>query len=268
MAKAAPKITDADQTVIEEAVIEEANETELTEEASAEKPKKKTKPRAPKIEKGVANRTDDTLGARLIDARKKNDFTQQDLAKRLGISRAAVGQWEINAYSPAISMITDVAKILHVAPEWLAFGINGSNPHIVYRSAERDNIMWVADVEFGEDVDELNEMAKWGIPADYLKSDLKADMESCIIATMNSHAVEDSYEFGTKVIVDKSSTKPSPAGIFLFWDGMGFAFAHMQAVPGNKAPTVRVSQNGADAYDMPLSDLEIIGRVRGGIAAK
>lgn len=203
-----------------------------------------------------------TVGARIIEARKAKDMTQLDLAKRIGVSRAAVGQWEINSTSPSIAKLEEVAMVLGVEPQWLAYNVKPGEAHIVYRSPERDNIQWVTEMVFGDTIDDVEKGESWGIPGEYLRRELHADLDNTAICTVNSHAVEPDYEYGDKVFVDRSDTKPSPAGIFVFWDGIGMAFARMQAIPG-KDPRVRINQNGSDAYDMPFGDISIIGRVKG-----
>lgn len=78
-----------------------------------------------------------TLGDRIRAARKSRDLTQFDLSRRMGISRAAVGQWEIDATSPSVKTLSRLGELLRVTPEWLAFGrtppvpeeIQGNIPH-------------------------------------------------------------------------------------------------------------------------------------------
>lgn len=203
-----------------------------------------------------------TVGERIIEARKAKDMTQLDLAKRLGISRAAVGQWEIDSTSPSISKLEEVAMILDVAPEWLAYNVKPGEARIVYRSPERDNMTFIDELKFGESPEDLPAGEKWGIPAEYLTRELKMSLNGAALCTVNSHAIEPDVEFGDKAIIDRADTKPSPGGNFLYWDGIGFAFARMQAIPG-KSATVRISQKGGDTFELPLDEITIIGRVKG-----
>jgi transcriptional regulator with XRE-family HTH domain len=204
----------------------------------------------------------ETVGDRIIEARKAKDMTQLNLSKRLGISRAAVGQWEINSTSPSIAKLEEVAMILKVEPQWLAYNVSSGEPRVVYRSPEDDDIKWVTELTFGDTFDSSTEGDKWGIPTEYLTHELRSDPEQTIICTVDSQAVEPALEYGDKVFVNRFDIKPSPAGIFVFWDGIGMAFARMQVVPG-ATPKVRISQKGLDAYDMELKDIQIIGRVKG-----
>jgi transcriptional regulator with XRE-family HTH domain len=189
-------------------------------------------------------------------------MTQLDLSKRLGISRAAVGQWEINTTSPSISKLEEVAAILDVAPEWLAYSVTPGEERVVYRNPERDNMVWVYEVRFGDSLEDETKHDMWGLPGDYLTRELKSSPNHTIICDVNSNDAEPDFAFGDKVFVDTSDTRPSPAGVFAFWDGIGMAFARMQAVPGEK-PQVRITQKGADAYTIDLGSVKIKGRVKG-----
>lgn len=212
---------------------------------------------------GAINPTQ-TVADRIIEARKAKNMTQLDLATRLGISRAAVGQWEINATSPSIAKLEEVAMVLGVDPEWLAYNVTAGSTKVVYRNPERENIMWVPDVTFPESGTEAVEGEKWGIPAEYLIRELRANPAEVVVAVVNSHAVEPDYEYGDRVFVDRADKRPSPGGIFMYWDGIGAAFARMQAIPGQE-PRVRITQKGQDTTDTALSDVTIIGRVKGRI---
>jgi len=209
----------------------------------------------------MPSQTITTVGSRIIEARKAKDMTQLDLAKRLGISRAAVEQWEIDSTSPSIAKLEEVAMILGVEPQWLAYNVKQGEARIVYRNPERDNIAWLNEYKFGDSPEDLQVGDKWGIPAEYITREIGASVEGACICTINSHAVEPEFEYGDKVIVDKIDTKPSPGGVFLYWDGIGFAYARMQAIPGAVAK-VRISQKGSDTFEMVLSEVTIIGRVK------
>lgn len=203
-----------------------------------------------------------TVGDRIIEARKAKDMTQLDLSKRLGVSRAAVGQWEINSTSPSIAKLEEVAMVLGVEPQWLAYASKAGEARVVYRNPERDNIQWVTEMTFGDSATDEVAGDKWGIPAEYLTRELRSSSANTILCEINSHAVEPEFEYGDKVFVDRDDRKPSPAGIFLFWDGIGMAFARMQALPGAD-PMVRITQKGSESFEVPYSTVTIIGRVKG-----
>lgn len=205
--------------------------------------------------------TPDTVGARIIAARKQKEMTQQDLASALGISRAAIGQWEIDKNSPSLQKVGEIAKITGVAPQWIAYGVKPGEVEIRYRNPERDNIQWIEETTFGETPEDKNCVSKFGVPVEYLSRGLNCNHEQTILCTINSHAVEPEYEYGDKVFVDQSDTRPSPAGVFAYWDGVGMVFGKLQALPGTE-PKVKISAKGQDDIVMPLKELTVLGRVK------
>lgn len=202
-----------------------------------------------------------TVGARIIEARNAKDMTQQDLATKLGISRAAVGQWEIDKNSPNLQKVREIARITGVAPQWIAYGVKPGDVEIRYRNPERDNIKWIDETSFGETLEDTECMSKFGFPVEYLSRGLNCNPEQTIIATINSHAVEPEFEYSDKVFVDRSDTRPSPAGVFAYWDGVGMVFGNLQALPGTE-PKVKITTKGQDDIVIPLKELTVIGRVK------
>ncbi len=204
----------------------------------------------------------ETVGGRIEKTRTDLDLTQQDLAISMGISRATLGQWEIGKNSPSLYVINKLAKIMKVPPQWLAYGVRPDTVEIQYRSAAADNIHWIEEVTFGDTVEDVKTESKFGIPFKFLNESLGTDVEKTVICTINSNAVASTHALGDLVFVDTSDVRPSPAGIFAYWDGVGLCFAHLRVVPG-KEPTVRIVSEEADELVLPYSDLQIIGRVKG-----
>lgn len=64
------------------------------------------------------------IGLRLSNCRQDRNMTQEELAGRLGITPQAVSKWERGASLPDISMLADLAALLHVSTDWL-LGIRG-----------------------------------------------------------------------------------------------------------------------------------------------
>jgi transcriptional regulator with XRE-family HTH domain len=59
------------------------------------------------------------LGERIKLAREKMGLTQAQLAKKLGVSPGAVGQWEIERGVPATERLGALADFLGVSLDWL-----------------------------------------------------------------------------------------------------------------------------------------------------
>lgn len=63
-----------------------------------------------------------SIGKRIAQARKEASLSQQAVADRFGISRAAVAQWESGDTHPGMTKLEGLAQVLDVRLEWLATG--------------------------------------------------------------------------------------------------------------------------------------------------
>ena len=63
-----------------------------------------------------------SIGRRIAHARKEASLSQQAVADRFGISRAAVAQWESGDTHPGMSKLEGLSQALNVRLEWLATG--------------------------------------------------------------------------------------------------------------------------------------------------
>jgi transcriptional regulator with XRE-family HTH domain len=62
------------------------------------------------------------IGARIKDARRRQGWTQDDLAVAVGVTRSAVAQWETGRAGQLTPNLTRIATVLGVGVEFLMFG--------------------------------------------------------------------------------------------------------------------------------------------------
>ena len=62
------------------------------------------------------------LGARIAMLRRTSGMSQQELAKKLGISASAVGMYEQSRREPPCQMLVALARIFHVSTDFLLTG--------------------------------------------------------------------------------------------------------------------------------------------------
>ena len=62
------------------------------------------------------------LGARIAMLRRSSGMSQQELAKKLGISASAVGMYEQSRREPPCQMLVALARIFHVSTDFLLIG--------------------------------------------------------------------------------------------------------------------------------------------------
>lgn len=68
------------------------------------------------------------IGKRITEARRKARFTQGALAKLIGVSDAAVSQWETEKHQPKRQMMANLAQALGVTVQWLENGNDNPSP--------------------------------------------------------------------------------------------------------------------------------------------
>jgi len=59
------------------------------------------------------------FGERLKELRILKGLSQDELGKRLGVSKQAISNWEIENVTPALDMFQSVANFFHVTPNYL-----------------------------------------------------------------------------------------------------------------------------------------------------
>ena len=63
-----------------------------------------------------------TLGERLYYARKKNGYTQDSLAEKIGVSRGVIFNLEKNKTEPQTIVLNAICKTLKINKDWLLHG--------------------------------------------------------------------------------------------------------------------------------------------------
>ena len=60
-----------------------------------------------------------TLGDKLSRLRKENNYTQEQLADVLGVSRQAISKWESNITYPETDKLVRMSKLFHCTTDYL-----------------------------------------------------------------------------------------------------------------------------------------------------
>jgi transcriptional regulator with XRE-family HTH domain len=63
-----------------------------------------------------------TMGLRIKACRVEKDLSQTELAKRLGVTKAAVSQWETDRSSPEMDTLRRLAGMFGRTVEWMVSG--------------------------------------------------------------------------------------------------------------------------------------------------
>ena len=71
------------------------------------------------------NQVQESFGSKLAECRRNKNFTQEELANRLGVTPQALSKWENGLSSPDISMICAICGVLDVSADYLLGTGNG-----------------------------------------------------------------------------------------------------------------------------------------------
>jgi len=82
----------------------------------------------------MSNPTD--IGARIRDARRRRGWTQDQLAQAVGVTRAAVAQWETGRAGQVTGNLTKIAASLETGVEYLMHGDDKRAPLLAQQGDE------------------------------------------------------------------------------------------------------------------------------------
>lgn len=104
----------------------------------------------------------------------------------------------------------------------------------------------------------------WSFPRALVGSFVN-DPSKLAIVRVAGDSMEPDYRAGDRILVDTGHTTPSPAGVYVLWDGMGVVLKRVEIVMGAEPKRIRImSINPAyQAYELPLAEVQINGRVVG-----
>ena len=60
-----------------------------------------------------------SIGEKIVDARKENNLTQEQLAELMGVTRQSISRWEQNLAYPEVEKILRLSDILNVSCDYL-----------------------------------------------------------------------------------------------------------------------------------------------------
>ncbi len=102
-----------------------------------------------------------TLGKKIQKLRKEKNWTQEELAERLGVSSQAVSKWETDISSPDISLLRPLAAVMEISVDYL-LNPNEEEQAQVWMAAENkkkkleDMILHLSVISADEDIIKLN----------------------------------------------------------------------------------------------------------------
>lgn len=139
-----------------------------------------------------------SVGERIKWARERKEMTQKELGRLAGKSRAAIVQYEQDRIAAPVSVLGDLARILGVSPEFLAFGRSGL-PGV---SNAEEEIMVVEEITGGRDG--VAASGGWGMPRSFF-SNYPGDRTSIKAIVVTSEEPTFDLRAGDRVFVDTAA---------------------------------------------------------------
>lgn len=196
----------------------------------------------------ASSASDPAFGERLKNAREQRGFSQGEVARALGVSRPAYGQWETGAVTPGLAKIRRLSEILGATPEHLALGISAT------RGADED-VCWI---------DCLSEASggasPWPLPRTYL------DAANLAPEHLRIWQVEDGWSrydwrSGDVLLVNTSVSTVTSPGAYLLRQGTRLLPAPLARVPTRtRVDEIMMNVSGGQVR-VSEADLDIVGRI-------
>lgn len=245
------------------------------------------------------------LAQRIAWARKNLTTLNQELAgEAIGVSGAAISNWENGKDEPTRENLRKAATIYNVPFAWLA-----SDEHIpsedIARTLSRDDdddeddgfssatpyrskvegAFPGVDARAGAGQGQVGEMRliklahgntavghrvidEWLFPSDYIRHELKAAPSRIIMLEVVGDSMSPTLQSGDRVVVDYSHNRPVPDGLYVIDEGEGPLVKRLQIVRRSEPATIEIISDNPNhkPYTLPLDTVVIIGRVAARIA--
>jgi transcriptional regulator with XRE-family HTH domain len=203
-----------------------------------------------------------TVGQRIQKAREAAQMTQAKLGEMLGVSRTAVTQWEAGLTFPNFEKTLEMAKLLRVRPEFIAFAVDNL---VEFRTPVES--MDVPTIYFGQDVTD-----RTTVDTQYQSKKLLAakgvntgEGAAPFYWKIESESFAVRYPAGALLLLDGSVDRFVGEGDYLIWNGFTVQLVNMSVNFGDpQTVNVQTTANGA-FQSIDVKKIQVLGRVRGAI---
>jgi phage repressor protein C with HTH and peptisase S24 domain len=102
----------------------------------------------------------------------------------------------------------------------------------------------------------------WLLPPDYLR-ELGVRPARAFVIEVRGDSMAPTLESGDRVIVDMADNRPSPPGVFVLWDGIGYVAKRIEPVRPSEPLRYRVASDNPHhtPYEILEDEAKIVGRV-------
>lgn len=113
-------------------------------------------------------------------------------------------------------------------------------------------------------VEDENPTGGWPMARAYVGQFLGVHSPAGLVAVeVRGDSMEPTLRSGDRVIVDTNDRLPSPAGIFVLWDGIGTVIKRVEHVQGSDPTVFRIISDNTlhRSYELPAEEANVVGRV-------
>lgn len=139
------------------------------------------------------------------------------------------------------------------------------------RVAEVIEVDVPASAGAGDLVEKRDDDQIWGFPAPWLKTEFNASPGELYVMTLEGDSMVSEppqphdLAPGDKTLINVADRTPTPPGTFIIHDGLGLVAKRIEFIDHSDPPTIKIMSNNRRyvAYERPLADAHILGRVVG-----
>jgi transcriptional regulator with XRE-family HTH domain len=194
------------------------------------------------------------IGQRISAARSAKGWTQAELAEKLGKSRGTVVQYEQGNIEPPIRQIQQLADLLDVAPELLAFGAQG----IKGLSGDAAKVMSVPELQF-RGPDELISGA-FGLPESLIR-EYRLHPEHSGVLVLENPAPAFGLRAGDRILVDRTAELDEEDKLYVLKSPRGVDLVKLLPRLSADEKDVKINDSGGETRSYERRQLDVIGRV-------
>lgn len=138
------------------------------------------------------------FGQRLRELRKEKGYTQDTLAKKIGVSPKTIGTWERQTREPPIDTINKLADIFNVSTDYL---LGNNSDHHYYDLNKKEKL------DLGKLADELLAGTNFSVESDYwgepTTDEQKSNLRNAVLEAIELNKTKSKKKFTPKKYRDK-----------------------------------------------------------------
>lgn len=215
-----------------------------------------------------------TIHERIRSRRKIAGMTQADLAKKVGVARVSLTQWEIGATSPKGENLMALSRALGCSPQWLSDGREDAEiqPLKTWEAGEEDDqtldLPYFREVQFAAGNGRTTAVEQGAGSLRFSRSILRdagVDADHAACATNSGDSMADKILDGAGIGIDRSKLQIKDGKIYAIdHDGL-LRVKYLHRLPGGG---IKLRSHNKDGYpdedypaDYAAAHIRILGWV-------